>query len=89
MMFADRSVAMGDPRFVKINLERLLSKEYGRELAQKLIWTAPRSMHHLKVLKQSPIRVVQPVFNYGPLRKCFCADADHSKLVGKRRGDSS
>lgn len=36
MMFADRSVAMGDPRFVKINLERLLSKEYGRELAQKI-----------------------------------------------------
>ena len=27
LMFADRSVAMGDPDFVKINLEKILSKD--------------------------------------------------------------
>lgn len=36
MMFADRSVAMGDPDFVKINMEKLMSKEYARELAAKI-----------------------------------------------------
>ena len=36
MMFADRSVAMGDPDFVQINLEKILSKEYARELAAKI-----------------------------------------------------
>lgn len=36
MMFADRSVAMGDPDFVKINQEKILSKEYAKELAAKI-----------------------------------------------------
>lgn len=36
MMFADRSVAMGDPDFVKIQLDKLLSKEYAAQLAQKI-----------------------------------------------------
>lgn len=36
LMFADRSVAMGDPAFVKINLDKLMSKEYAYELAQKI-----------------------------------------------------
>ncbi len=35
-MFADRSVAMGDPDFVQIQLEKLLSKEYAGELAEKI-----------------------------------------------------
>lgn len=29
--FADRSVALGDPDFVKVDIERLVSKEYARE----------------------------------------------------------
>ena len=36
MMFADRSVAMGDPDYVKINLEKILSKDYAKELAAKI-----------------------------------------------------
>ncbi|MGE4277496.1 MAG: gamma-glutamyltransferase, partial [Lawsonibacter sp.] len=36
IMFADRSVAMGDPDFVQINLEKLLSKEYAKQLAGKI-----------------------------------------------------
>ena len=36
MMFADRSVAMGDPEFVDIQMEKLLSKEYAAELASKI-----------------------------------------------------
>lgn len=36
LMFADRSVAMGDPAFVRIDLKRLMSKEYAYELAQKI-----------------------------------------------------
>lgn len=36
LMFADRSVAMGDPDFVKVNVEKIISKEYGRELAAKI-----------------------------------------------------
>lgn len=36
IMFADRSVAMGDPDFVKIKLDKLLSKEYAAQLAQKI-----------------------------------------------------
>ncbi len=36
MMFADRSVAMGDPDFVQIHLDKLLSKEYAKELAAKI-----------------------------------------------------
>lgn len=36
LMFADRSVAMGDPDFVKINLEKILSKDYAGELAAKI-----------------------------------------------------
>lgn len=36
MMFADRSVAMGDPDFVKIQLDKLLSKEYAAQLAKKI-----------------------------------------------------
>lgn len=36
LMFADRSVAMGDPDFVRIQLERLLSKAYAKELAAKI-----------------------------------------------------
>lgn len=36
IMFADRSVAMGDPDFVDIKLDKLLSKEYAKELAAKI-----------------------------------------------------
>jgi len=36
LMFADRSVAMGDPKYVNIQLEKLLSKEYAGELAAKI-----------------------------------------------------
>ena len=36
LMFADRSVAMGDPDFVKIHSDKLLSKEYAKELATKI-----------------------------------------------------
>lgn len=36
LMFADRSVAMGDPDFVRIQLDRLLSKAYAKELAAKI-----------------------------------------------------
>jgi len=36
LMFADRSVAMGDPDFVSIQTEKLLSKEYAKELAAKV-----------------------------------------------------
>ncbi len=36
LMFADRSVAMGDPDFVQIQLEKILSKEYGKELAARI-----------------------------------------------------
>jgi gamma-glutamyltranspeptidase/glutathione hydrolase len=36
MMFADRSVAMGDPDFVDIHLDKLLSKAYAKELAAKI-----------------------------------------------------
>lgn len=36
LMFADRSVAMGDPDFVDIQLEKILSKDYAKELAASI-----------------------------------------------------
>lgn len=36
LMFADRSVAMGDPDFVEVNVEKITSKEYAKELAAKI-----------------------------------------------------
>ncbi len=36
LMFADRSVAMGDPDFVKVQIEKLTSKEYAKELAARI-----------------------------------------------------
>lgn len=36
LMFADRSVAMGDPDFVDVNVAKITSKEYARELAAKI-----------------------------------------------------
>ncbi|MEG0804010.1 MAG: gamma-glutamyltransferase, partial [Pygmaiobacter sp.] len=36
LMFADRSIAMGDPDFVDIPLEKILSKDYAKELAAKI-----------------------------------------------------
>lgn len=36
MMFADRSVAMGDPDFVDVDVAKIISKEYGKELAAKI-----------------------------------------------------
>lgn len=36
LMFADRSVAMGDPDFVKVQVDKILSKEYAKELAAKI-----------------------------------------------------
>lgn len=36
MMFADRSVAMGDPDFMTVQTDRLISKAYARELAKKI-----------------------------------------------------
>ncbi len=36
LMFADRSVAMGDPDFVDVQTEKIMSKEYAKELAAKI-----------------------------------------------------
>lgn len=36
IMFADRSVAMGDPDFVNVNTDKIISKEYAKELAEKI-----------------------------------------------------
>lgn len=36
LMFADRSVAMGDPDFVEVQVEKITSKEYAEELAAKI-----------------------------------------------------
>lgn len=36
MMFADRSVAMGDPDFVDVKVDKILSKEYAATLAKKI-----------------------------------------------------
>lgn len=36
MMFADRSVAMGDPDYVDVNVAKITSKEYAKELAAKI-----------------------------------------------------
>lgn len=36
LMFADRSVAMGDPDFVDVNVAKITSKEYAKELAAKI-----------------------------------------------------
>lgn len=36
LMFADRSVAMGDPDFVEVQMKKLLSKKYAKELAEKI-----------------------------------------------------
>ncbi len=36
IMFADRSIAMGDPDFVDVNVAKLTSKEYAKELAAKI-----------------------------------------------------
>lgn len=36
MMFADRSVAMGDPDFVKVQVDKIISKEYAKILAAKI-----------------------------------------------------
>ena len=36
LMFADRSVAMGDPDYVKVDVERIISKEYARECAARI-----------------------------------------------------
>ena len=43
MMFADRSVAMADLDFNQVQLEKLTSKEYGRELASKIDLTRAQS----------------------------------------------
>jgi gamma-glutamyltranspeptidase/glutathione hydrolase len=40
LMFADRSVAMGDPDFVDVQIDKIVSKEYARELAAKIDMTA-------------------------------------------------
>lgn len=39
MMYADRSVAMGDPDFVQVQMEKIISKEYAKELAAKIDMT--------------------------------------------------
>lgn len=39
IMYADRSVGMGDPDFVRINLEKITDKAYARELAAKVDMT--------------------------------------------------
>lgn len=39
MMFADRSVAMGDPECMTVQTERLISKAYARELAERIDMT--------------------------------------------------
>lgn len=36
LMFADRSVAMGDPDFVNVDVERIISKEYAKECASRI-----------------------------------------------------
>ena len=36
LMFADRSVAMGDPDFVKVDVERIISKEYAAQCAARI-----------------------------------------------------
>lgn len=36
LMFADRSVAMGDPDYVKVDVERIISKAYGAECAARI-----------------------------------------------------
>lgn len=36
LMFADRSVAMGDPDFVKVDVERIISKEYAAQCAKRI-----------------------------------------------------
>ena len=36
MMFADRSVAMGDPDFVKVQVDKIVDKAYAKELAAKI-----------------------------------------------------
>lgn len=36
LMFADRSVAIGDPDFVNVDMERILSKAYGKECAARI-----------------------------------------------------
>lgn len=36
LTYADRSIAIGDPNYVSIKLEKLTSKEYGQELAGKI-----------------------------------------------------
>ncbi len=39
LMFADRSVAMADPDFNRVQINKLISKEYGKELAAKINMT--------------------------------------------------
>ena len=36
LMFADRSVAMGDPDFVHLQTDKIISKQYAKELAAKI-----------------------------------------------------
>ena len=36
LMFADRSVAMGDPDYVKVDVERIISKAYAKECAARI-----------------------------------------------------
>ena len=36
LMFADRSVAMGDPDFVEVQVDKLISKQYAKTLAAKI-----------------------------------------------------
>lgn len=36
LMFADRSVAMGDPDFVEVQVDKIISKEYAKELASRI-----------------------------------------------------
>lgn len=36
MMFADRSVATADPAFVQVNVEKITSKEYAKDLAARI-----------------------------------------------------
>lgn len=53
--YADRSEYMGDPDFVKIPLEKLISKEYGKQIYDKIVKNKNRAVPSSEVKPGLPI----------------------------------
>ena len=64
IMYADRSVAMGDPDFVRIQLERIIDKEYARQLAEQVDMSRAREYRPNPELEALPAEAPSNTANF-------------------------